>query len=617
MKMNIRGWLLAPWVVLFTVVIASIVVAGSKYHIDLRTTKYSIVALIIGILICAYFNFKTITRAGIWISYSVPKNLKPSSWQWLMRVLFAVFVAISFYNIGQISWVPLYWQGFILPIALSLSLLFIITSILSPILIWCANLPFTRFAALMGSSPVLIVLPLSGIFMGDMILRSYEASLPKPLLMKYKVSLDSTDSTDKEKSEKDLKSLHSKNVDARSEASLNNLLDPKSERAKRFKVLALSNSSCADEAVSIQSALHERNPDDVVYWATRAVGCANLRPMSAMTKLVDIMLKHGNSEVRASAIRAMSKFKTEIVQNVGYLLVKQINERHPPEIIEAASYVYSRLGGTEYNITMRKLKLLLIHPTLSRPIADIMVRVMNREDLIFEYIVTSLNESSESNERTPIKMSAVAMVCSLPKKSLDLLVPHVSSILALVDKGDRNDPAKMALDCMGNSGINAIREEIKTPKILPRVAAARVLSQMDIRNSKEALDTVSSCVYDSDEEMRKICSTSLGKVGVAALPKIIELMSASKDEYKKYGEQALNSLEDPSAKQDLLAIRARNSGWLATQKKLHLVRSIDTTLVRIEGIQSDLLMRKRAESEKQIVPVKKSVTKANEAKTTL
>jgi HEAT repeat protein len=632
MKMNIRGWLLAPWIVLFTLIIAGIIIGGSRYHLDLRTAKFSTHILVFSILICLYFNFKTITKAGIWISYSVPKYLKPNSWHWLVRTFFASIIAYGFYKVGQISWIPLYWQGFVLPIVFSLVLVTVIASVLSPILIWCSNLPFTRLAALLGSAPVLLLIPLSGVFIGEMILRAYEASLPKPLILEYKAAalanelaiLEETNKNNLKKSDKSKKG-EGKNSEGKSDsdktdnekltnatggaegaASIEtNLLDPRNDKAKKFKALVLSKVPCSEEAALIQSALHEKNPDEIAYWATKAVSCANLRPIAALTKLVDIMLKHKNPEVRASAIMAMSNFKTEIVQNLGYLLVKQISERQAPVVIEAAASVFSRLGGTEYNWTMRKLKVLLAHPTLHRNIADIMVRVMNREDLIFEYIVTSLTESTE---RTPIKMAAIEMVCSLPKKSLSEMGPHVSSIVALISSGDDQDPAKRALDCMGSPGINAIREEIKTPKILPRVAAVKVLSNMNIKNSKEVLETVSGCIHDDNEQIRKLCSTSLGKVGAPALPKIIELMNASKDEDKFYGESALSSLVDPEAKHDLLAIRARNSGWAATQKKLRLVRSIDTTLVRIEDIQGQVLKQKRLQEERQTVPIKKKTT---------
>jgi hypothetical protein len=641
MKMNIRGWLLAPWIVFFVVIIAGIIVAGSRYHFDLRLGKYSFQLFVLAIIYCSYLNFKSITKAGIWISYSIPKNLKPTSWHWLMRVLVAALVSFIFYKIGQISWVPLYWQGFVLPIVFSVSLMFIIANILSPILIWCANLPFIRLSAILSSIPILLFIPVSGIYMGGMILRAYEASLPKPFILEQRASLESAaineisinnknENNDKiEKSDKNSKSVLVKNIikdsadknstDSKSVESTKktdvlvsqpNLMEPRNEKAIKLKALALSKTSCVENSAEIQSALNEKNPDEVVYWATQALGCANLKPIPALTKLVDIMLKGTNPKVRASAIMAMAKFKNETVEKLGYLLVKQIGEKHPPVVIEAASYVYSRLGGTEYNTTMRKLKVLLSHPNLHREIADIMVRVMNREDLILEYVVTSLNES---NEKTPVKMAAVEMVCALPKKSLTELNTHVDHIVSLIGTGDSQDPAKKALDCLGSVGINAIRNEIKTPKILNRVAAARVLSHMDIKNSKDVLDTVSACIHDRDEELRKECSTSLGKVGVAALPKIMDLISASKDEDKKYGEQALNSLVDPEAKQDLLKIRAKNSGWSATQKKLGLVRSIDTTLVRIEDVETQL----RHQQEERKSEDNKSTTIKETGKTTL
>jgi hypothetical protein len=594
MKMNIRAWLLAPWIILFLLVTTIIVVSGSVLHLDLRTSRYASYFLWLGVIFCFYSNYKTITKAGIWISHSIPKYLRPSSLKWVIHIGSTFGIAYLFFKIGQISWIPLYWQGFVLPLVFTVCLIFILRTLLSPVLIWCANLSFIRLAALVGSAPILLVLPLSGILLGDMILKSYEASLPKPLVLEYKSKLNiaksakvanSANDTDQIKNARELakeigiKNPKSTDINAKT-TSLENSLEPKSERSQKLKALALSNTPCINEAALVSGALHERNTDDVAYWATKAVACANLRPVGALTKLVDIMLKHSNPHVKAAAIQAMGNFKNENVEKVGYLLVKQINEKHSPEAIEAASSVYSRLGATEYNITMRKLRAMFAHPTLHAPVADIMVRVMKREDLILEYITTSLNEAP--SEKSPIKLAALEMVCVLPKNSAKELELQVGQIVGLIESGDNQDPAKKALDCLGATGLNAIRNEIKTPKILNRVAATKVLSHMEIKNSKEVLDTLNDCIYDRDPEIRKHCSSSLGKVGVAALPKILELMNASHEDDKKSGEEALGSLQDPLVKNDLLNIRAKNSGWLATQKKLRLVRSIDSTLLRLE-----------------------------------
>lgn len=622
MKMNIRSRLLTPWIVLFTVIIISIIIAGSRYHFDLRLSKYFLEILVLLSLFCSYLNFKTITKAGIWISYSVPKNYKLNSSHWLVRVFFILLGAFAFYKIGKISWVPLYWQGFVLPIIFSVAVISVIFNIISPILIWCANLNFARLAAVLGTCPILILLPISGIFIGNMILGAYEASIPKPFSLEYKRTsfvneqISSASKFFQDKNKQNTKVKNNLVVVGSEDKALAevDLEDPQSEKAKKFKELVLKKTSCSEEASSVQRALHERNPDEVVYWATKAVRCANLRPIPALTKLVDIMLKHSNTKVRASAIMAMGLFNAERVKNISYLIVKQISEKQAPAVIEAASDVFSKLGSTEYNWTMRRLKVLLSHPNLHLDIAKIMVRVMNHEDLILEHIITNLDKSKE---RTPSKMAAVEMICALPKKSLSTLEPHINSIIGLIDTGDNHDQAKQALDCLGTSGINAIREEIKIPKALTRVTAARVLSHMDIKNSKEVLETLSLCIHDVDEEIRKICSISLGKVGAVALPKIIDLMNASKDEDKRYGERALGSLEDPAAKQYLLKIRARNSGWLATQKKLHLVRSIDTTLGRIQDLQRQLLKSKYNINGSESLPVKASVTDETKNKKTL
>lgn len=602
MKMNIRAWLLTPWVILFALVALAIVFAGSYLHLDLRASRYASYLLWLGVIFCLYFNYKTITKAGIWISFSVPKNLRPGSLQWILRAGIAVVIVFLFYKIGQISWIPLYWQGFVLPIVFTICLIYFLQVLISPLLIWCANLSFTRFSAVVTSGPILLILPLSGIMLGEMILKAYEASLPKPLILQYQAQkksiLNGTETTVVKDESKNMEEALSVTK------TTENIFEPKNERAQKLKSLAQANSSCIAEASLVSGALHERNTDEVVYWATKAVACANLRPVGALTKLIDIMLKHTNSQVKASAILAMGTFRNEYVEKVGYLLIKQISEKNPPAVIEAAATVYSRLGSTEYNTTMRKLKAMFAHPILHASVADIMVRVMKREDLILEYITTSLNESPEPS---PVKLAALEMVCALPKNSLQELEPAVGQIVSLIVAGDNQDPAKRALDCMGVVGLNAIRSEIKSPKILNRVAATKVLSNMEIKNSKEVLDTLNECIYDRDPEIRKNCSFSLGKVGVAALPKIIELMNASKEEDKKFGEQALGSLQDPAVKPDLLSIRAKNSGWLATQKKLRLVRSIDTTLLRLEeqnpssasGILRDLQIKKDTQPNKK------------------
>ncbi|MGZ5280447.1 MAG: HEAT repeat domain-containing protein, partial [Pseudobdellovibrionaceae bacterium] len=117
---------------------------------------------------------------------------------------------------------------------------------------------------------------------------------------------------------------------------------------------------------------------------------------------------------------------------------------------------------------------------------------------------------------------------------------------------------------------------------LERPVAARAFAEMKVKDSSEALATVETCVRDSNEQVRKWCSQSLGKIGAPALPKILDLLSSNQSELKDAGKNALNFFDDPTAKPELEKIRAENSGWFASKKSLAIAEAINTALIKVE-----------------------------------
>ncbi len=570
MKINVLRQLLIPWLLLFVAIIAAIVVGGVKYHIDIQSSKHFIPVLGFLVFICFFLNFNTVSRAGIWIAYSVPKYLQPKSGNWVKVSVTTIAVVAIFYLIGQLSWVPLFWQGFVIPGVFTVGLIVILRSFLGPVLSFSSRVTFTRLTAIFLSVPIFAVVPVSGTFLGGLILKAYLASRSEPgFIAPASAAILEKKIQNKEKIDETV-------VD---EDSALNIENPKSERGQKYKELALAKKPCLEDSKEIHAALQPKTSDELLYWAIKASSCTSMKSVIGMTKMVDIMMKAKNPKVRAAAISAMPRFGQEDVRRVGYLLVKRLSDKEAPEVIEATATVLFRLGENEYKWTMSRLKDLLGHPVLYRISGEVLVKVLKRSDVVIDYIVKSLPEKG------PSQIRAAGMICSLPTKDRIAFTPYVQEIVAAIKTGEKSDPAKAALDCLGESGVKAIREEVVQSKILNKSVAARTLYEMDIEHSKEALETMGGCAGDSNTDVRKWCSQGLGKVGALALPKIVELLRSSNDDFKKAGEQALLSFQDPLGKQELLKLRSENSGWMVNQKRLQMAKAIDSALLRIKDAE--------------------------------
>jgi HEAT repeat protein len=155
--------------------------------------------------------------------------------------------------------------------------------------------------------------------------------------------------------------------------------------------------------------------------------------------------------------------------------------------------------------------------------------------------------------------------------------------VATIKSGDQNDPGIRALDCLGKPGFQAIRQEVSQPKQLDRAVAARALAEFNVREEiPAALETASICVRDENEQVRKYCSQTLGKIGAAALPKILELLDSGDSNSKESGRIALLSFEDPAGRTALEDVLRSNSGWMANSRKLSIAKAVGTALAKIE-----------------------------------
>ncbi len=565
MKMNLIRNLVLPWFLFFLFATTAIVVAGVGLHIQAKSSPLYVPFLAIGALLCLFANLGTFRKVGIWISYSLPLSLRYTTRFWVLRAFVVLGVAGLFYLAGQIQWMPLMWQGIVVPIVFTIALFIAVWSLIGAILRWTSGSTFNRTFAFLLSLPVLAAIPATSDFLGETIVTSYQASRPQLVVIED----DSTERISKEQR---------KETRAPAVASLDKKNPPEAilEKAKEFKAIAESGRSCAEDSKEISAALTHTGPEDVVFWAIRAVKCTDMKSVVGLPKLAKIMTEHSSPRVRAAAIRAMSKFGHENLKNLGYLIVKRINEREDPEVLDAASTVLSRLGDDEKRWVTNRLKGLL-DSSKAEGAARVLIRQLKHEDLVSEFVAANLTAGSPQRER------AVSMICLLPEASRVIAQPHLNQIVASVKTGDGKDPALAALGCLGNPGFQAIREEVTVPRQLPRKVAARAFAGIEGGNAAEALQTADTCARDTDEEVRKWCSQSLGKIGGPALPKIMDLLKSSDAILKDAGKRALNAFQDPGAKEELEQIRAENSGWMANKKKMQIAKAVDTALLKIEN----------------------------------
>lgn len=566
MKMNVLRALVLPWLLLFVLIIAAIVVDGVKFAFLNQYPSYAWYGLWVGIVLCFYANFQTLSKAGIWIAHSLPSAVKKSQWGWLLRAVIIAGVGYGFFMMGQMTWAPVVWHAVVIPAIFALCLFIIIRSLMGPILVWCSRVAFSRFSAFLLSIPVFATVPVTAMFLGNTILTAYKASRPDFVMVPSVAKPDEAAAAET----------------ADDSGEIKHEIPAKSELAIEFQEAAKSGKSCVEENKAIQNALLPNGPDDVVYWAIQAIKCTDMKTVVGLPKLAKIMTDHPNATVRAASIRMMLKFQHEEVKRIGYLIVKRISENEPLEVIEAASVVLPKLGEEEAKWTMKRLTGLLDSSKASGMASKVLVKNLKREDLVAEYVSAHLGENSPASRR------AISMICSLPKESRKIAEPYIENVVGAIKTGDANDPAIDALECLGNPGFVAIRQEVIEPKRLGKPIAARALAEMDVKNQEPTanLETAVSCARDKDAEVRKWCSQTLGKIGAPALPQILELLKSSDKDLRDSGTNALNFFKDPVAKAELVKVRAENSGWMANQKKLQLAQAVDKALIKIMSEES-------------------------------
>jgi len=561
MKINVLRALVLPWLLLFVLIIGVIVADGMNFHFQHKYAPYVWYALWVGVATCFYANFATLSKAGIWIAHSLPSALKRSPWGWLFRAVLAGLIAFVFYMAGQTPWAPVIWHGAVVPGMAAICLFIVVRSIMGPILVWCSRVAFSRFSAFILSIPVFALVPITAIFLGNMVLTAYQASRPEFVMVPQKAAAEGEVPPPAVAEEEQPKTE----------------VVAKSEQAIEFQEAAQSGKSCQDVSKPVQAALVHNGPEDTVYWAIAAMKCIDIKSVVGLPKLAKIMTDHPSPQVRAASIRAMLKFPREDVKRIGYLIVKRISDKEPLEVIEAASVLLPKLGEEEAKWTMKRLTGLLDSDKTSAVASKVLVKNLKREDLVAEYVSANLGANSPASKR------AISMICSLPKESRKMAEPHIESVVAAIKSGDQNDPAIDALECLGHPGFLAIRQEVIEPKRLEKHIAARALAEMDVKSEEPeaTLETAIKCARDKDSEVRKWCSQTLGKIGAPALPQILDLLRSSDKDLKESGTNALNFFKDPIAKQELVKVRAENSGWMANQKKLQIAQAVDKALAKI------------------------------------
>lgn len=576
MKINVIRNLILPWIAFFAVSILTIVTLGSRFHLQASGHPYYFLAFAVGALLCLISNIRTLSKAGIWIAHSLPSSLRYNSRPWLLRALQAAVVAGAIYLVGQMSWVPLFWHAFVIPIVFSIALFVGIWSLMGPILTWASKISFSRVTAFLVSLPVFALVPLTAGFLGHTIVQAYLESRAELVVM-HNLSGESQTPSAKQ----------ANTAVTAAENNENDFTKDLNPQAQTFRDLAESGKPCLENTKDIQAALQVKGSPDTVYWAVRSVKCSEMKSVVALPRLADIMVSHSHPEVRAAAIRAMPRFGSENVKRIAYLILKRINEKESPVVLKAAASVLSKLGEDESKFASNRLKALLDSESQGPVAAQVLIDELKQEHIVAEFIAESLASDSSLRER------AVAMICLLPPSQRTIAEPHIQNVVALIKTGEEKDPAMKALSCLGRPGLQAIRQEVVQPQVLEKPVAARALAEMNVKSApEEALQTAEHCVRDQDEQVRKWCSQSLGKIGAPALPKILDLLKSKEANLKDAGRNALNFFDDPQAKSALEKVRADNSGWLANKRKLQIAEAVSTALIKIEN-ESEESLKKR------------------------
>jgi HEAT repeat protein len=563
MKMNVLRNLVIPWFCFFVLAILATVGVTLVLHIQAQEHPLYLPILGAGAGLCFFLNIRTLSKAGIWIAHALPSSLRFRKLPWVMTALYAGVLALVIFLLGQASWMPLFWHAFVIPTVFTISLFVAIWHLMGPILTWSSSLSFSRVAAFFVSLPVFVLVPLTAFFLGKTIVRAYLASRAEVIIIGEKPAPAPAAVKPAEVATETLPAFMDKD----------SKID---EKANVLREAFLSGKPCPELDKEIQAAMISKAPEEQAYWAIKAMKCSNLTAMVGLPKLAKVMSDHPSHYVRSAAIRAMTRYGGDTVKKINYLLIKRINEKESADVIESAAWMLSRIDEEDRKFAVNRLKALLDNIKINSTAARVLIQDLKQDELVTNYVSENLTAGGEARRR------AVELVCWLPKPSLAAIEPHIEQIVATVKTGAQDDPAMKALDCLGHPGYFAIRKEVLNPQQLERPVAARAFAEMTVKDSSEALETVETCVRDSNEQVRKWCSQSLGKIGAPALPKILDLLSSSQSELKDAGKNALNFFDDPAAKTELEKIRAENSGWFASKKKLQIAEAINTALIKVE-----------------------------------
>ncbi|KHD87540.1 MAG: hypothetical protein OM95_13945 [Bdellovibrio sp. ArHS] len=562
MKFNALRYLILPWFVLFCSIIAALILDGTVIHFLPFVYKYDLVLIGAGVALCLYFNFRTLTKAGIWLAYNLPVHLRTNPWWWFARAGIAIAFAYLIYGMGTADWAPVVWQAAVIPVVSMICLFTAIRSLLGPVLVWCSKVAFSRISAFVLSWPIFLLVPVVALFLGRTIATAYRESRPDFAFTQRAENTAYTEQASREEVTPTSLSI----------AAVSNV-------AKDLKQAADADRSCHDKSKLIQRTLTPQGDADAVFWAIKAVSCAEIKSVVGLPKLAEIMLKHPNSTVRAAAISQMLQFGIPNVKQIGYLLVKRITEKEPLPVIEASSLVMLKLGDEERAWVGKRLTNLLDTPKTSALASKILVSELKKEDVVTKFVANNLTEDS------PEKDLAISMVCSLPAKARQFSEEQINVIVASLKTGDPQDPAVKALVCLGPMGFRVLQKEIFTPQRTDKSLAARAFATVEWQDSQSVLETASSCIHDQDDRVRAWCSQALGQSGASAIPNILKLLQSDDQTLKAVATRALSFFDDPAAKDRLMEERTKNSGWMANKKNLEWARAIDQALVNMEVSQ--------------------------------
>ena len=103
MKFNTLRYLILPWFLLFCAIIAGIIIVGTVLPVEPVYQPYLYYLLGVGVFFCLLSNFKTLTKAGIWIANSLPRDLSRRPWWWILRAIVAIVVAYIIWEVGKMS----------------------------------------------------------------------------------------------------------------------------------------------------------------------------------------------------------------------------------------------------------------------------------------------------------------------------------------------------------------------------------------------------------------------------------------------------------------------------------------------------------------------------------